>query len=118
MLRGGFFVQRLLSSLGVVFAFACCGASTRAQSNTPASPDQVVQLLKVLTEAPGPPGYEEPVRKIMAEQMRPLADKISYDGLGSVIAQRWEEEMADVLEYPNADPETGWPERLPEVWSL
>src|SRR5215470_7483098 len=88
MLRGGFFVQRLLSSLGVVFAFACCGASTRAQSNTPASPDQVVQLLKVLTEAPGPPGYEEPVRKIMAEQMRPLADKISYDGLGSVIAQQ------------------------------
>lgn len=37
---------------------------------------------------------------------------------GDPIAQRWEEELADVLEYPNADPETGWPERLPEVWSL
>jgi L-rhamnose mutarotase len=37
---------------------------------------------------------------------------------GDPIAQRWEEEMADVLEYPNADPATGWPERLPEVWSL
>ena len=27
-------------------------------------------------------------------------------------------EMGDLLEYPNADPETGWPERLVEVWSL
>ena len=37
---------------------------------------------------------------------------------GDPVAQRWEEEMGDVLEYPNADPETGWPERLAEVWSL
>ena len=37
---------------------------------------------------------------------------------GDPIAQRWEREMGDVLEYPNADPETGWPERLAEVWSL
>lgn len=35
-----------------------------------------------------PPGYEEPVRKIMTERMRPYADQISYDGLGSVIAQQ------------------------------
>ena len=34
------------------------------------------------------------------------------------VAQRWEEELGDVIEYPNADPETGWPERLEEVWSL
>ncbi len=50
--------------------------------------DRVVQLLKLLTEAPGPPGYEDPVRKLMTEQMRPFADKISYDGLGSVVAQQ------------------------------
>ena len=31
---------------------------------------------------------------------------------GDPVAQRWEAEMADVLEYPNADPQTGWPERL------
>jgi len=30
----------------------------------------------------GPSGFEEAVRKIMVERMRPLADKISYDGLG------------------------------------
>jgi putative aminopeptidase FrvX len=52
------------------------------------SQDRVVQLLKDLTDAPGPPGYEEPVRKLMVENMRPLADHVSYDGLGSVIAQQ------------------------------
>lgn len=50
--------------------------------------DPVVQLLKDLTQAPGPPGFEEPVRKLMVERMRPYADHISYDGLGSVIAQQ------------------------------
>lgn len=34
------------------------------------------------------------------------------------LARRWEAEFADVLEYPNADPETGWPEELIEVWAL
>ena len=48
--------------------------------------DSVVQLLERLTNAPGPSGYEEPVRKIMVELMQPLAERLSYDGLGSVIA--------------------------------
>src|SRR6185503_14642633 len=52
------------------------------------TPDRVKQLLKELTDAPGPPGYEDPVRKLMAEKMRPMADHVSYDGLGSVIAQQ------------------------------
>jgi putative aminopeptidase FrvX len=57
--------------------------AARAQSQ-----DRVVQLLKDLTDAPGPPGYEDPVRKIMADNMKPFADHVSYDGLGSVIAQQ------------------------------
>jgi len=74
--------------LFLLFVIHASGAL--AQSNTQQQPaqDRVVQLLKLLTEAPGPPGFEEPVRKIMAEQMKPFADKISYDGLGSVIAQQ------------------------------
>src|SRR6202171_535574 len=65
-------------------------AQGRAQSPPPQTQtaDRVVQLLKELTEAPGPPGYEEPVRKIMTDRMRAFTDKISYDGLGSVIAQQ------------------------------
>jgi len=64
-----------------------CAAPAQNAAQPPAQ-DRVVQLLKLLTEAPGPPGYEEPVRKIMAERMKPFADRISYDGLGSVIAQQ------------------------------
>jgi L-rhamnose mutarotase len=37
---------------------------------------------------------------------------------GDPVAQRWEEQFRGILEYPNADPDTGWPERLREVWSL
>src|SRR5215471_18692151 len=48
--------------------------------------DPVASLLERLTNAPGPSGYEEPVTKIMVQEMKPLVDKISYDGIGSVIA--------------------------------
>ena len=37
---------------------------------------------------------------------------------GDPVAQRWEEEIGDLIEYPDADPETGWPRRLDEVWAL
>jgi endoglucanase len=50
--------------------------------------DRVVDLMKQFTEAPGPPGAEGPVRKLFVEQVKAYADKISYDGLGSVIAQQ------------------------------
>ena len=48
--------------------------------------DSTTQLLKELSEASGPSGYEEPIRKIMVQRMTPLADHLSYDGLGSIIA--------------------------------
>lgn len=50
--------------------------------------DRTQQLLQTLSEAPGPSGFEEPVRKIMVDRMKPFADRISYDGMGSVIAQQ------------------------------
>jgi putative aminopeptidase FrvX len=52
----------------------------------PLQSDETVQLLQALADAPGPPGFEESVRKIMVERMKPLSDKLQYDGLGSVIA--------------------------------
>ena len=52
-----------------------------------AADDPTVSLLQRLSDAPGPPGFEEPVRKIMVQEMKPLADSIRYDGVGSVIAQ-------------------------------
>jgi putative aminopeptidase FrvX len=70
-------IVKVVLRLGIVLFTAASAA--RAQ-------DQTVQLLELLANAPGPPGFEEPVRKIMVERMTPLADKITYDGLGSVIA--------------------------------
>jgi endoglucanase len=57
-------------------------------SAQPPTQDRLVQLLKELTEAPGPPGYEEAVRKLFTDRIKPFADSVAYDGLGSVIAQQ------------------------------
>jgi L-rhamnose mutarotase len=37
---------------------------------------------------------------------------------GDPVAQRWEDEIGDLIEYPGGDPETGWPRVLEEVWAL
>jgi L-rhamnose mutarotase len=37
---------------------------------------------------------------------------------GDPIAQRWEAMFSDLIDYPDADPDTGWPSRMVEVWSL
>ena len=50
--------------------------------------DSTVSLLQQLADAPGPSGFEEPVRKIMVARLKPYSDSIRYDGLGSVIAQQ------------------------------
>jgi putative aminopeptidase FrvX len=49
--------------------------------------DRVETLLQSLADAPGPSGYEEEVRAIMVRELKPFATQMSYDGLGSVIAQ-------------------------------
>src|SRR5215468_2815732 len=86
LLPGDLSVKRLASAFCLL---AASSILSRAQSVNPApAQDRVVQLLKELTEAPGPPGFEEPVRKIMTERMRAFTDKISYDGLGSIVAQQ------------------------------
>jgi putative aminopeptidase FrvX len=69
---------RILTTL-VFFVFIALSASAQ---------DQLTQLMKQFTEAPGPPGAEGAVRKLFVENAKPFADKISFDGLGSVIAQQ------------------------------
>ncbi len=71
------------SSLLFLVLFSTAGF---AQSRPVVAGDETQQLLQALADAPGPSGFEEPVRKIMVERMKPLAEKLSYDGLGSVIA--------------------------------
>src|ERR1700736_2618955 len=80
-------MSRIFSCLALLYFALPAGAQTTRAPESPAA-DRVVQLLREITEVHGPPGYEEPVRKIMTDRMRPFADKITYDGLGSVIAQQ------------------------------
>ncbi len=47
--------------------------------------DATVDLLRKLADAPGPPGFEEPVRKILVDILRPYAASVRYDGMGSVL---------------------------------
>jgi putative aminopeptidase FrvX len=51
-----------------------------------AAQDRTIELLRQLADAPGPPGFEEPIRKVMVDQMKPLASSITFDGMGSIIA--------------------------------
>ena len=51
-----------------------------------AAQDRTIELLRQLADAPGPPGFEEPIRKVMVDQMRPYASSITFDGMGSIIA--------------------------------
>jgi endoglucanase len=51
-----------------------------------AAQDRTVDLLRLLTNTAGAPGFEEPIRKVMVDQMRPLASSLTFDGLGSIIA--------------------------------
>ena len=69
---------------GLTFVAA---APARAQQSSQKD-DRLLEEMKQLTEAPGPPGAEGPVRDFMTEYLKPYATKITYDGLGSVIAQQ------------------------------
>jgi putative aminopeptidase FrvX len=75
-------MRRLIPSLALVAMFAAPIQGAQA-----APGDGSEKLLAELADAPGPPGFEEAVRAIMVRELKPLAQKISYDGLGSVIAQ-------------------------------
>ena len=45
-----------------------------------------IELLSLICKAPGAPGYEGPVRKIIQEEVASLADEVSVDNMGNVMA--------------------------------
>lgn len=79
-----------MSRFHVLFLFVTCLLNIFAVPKVifAQESDRTVQLLRSLSEAPGPSGFEEPVRKIMVSEMKPFADRVDYDGLGSVIARQ------------------------------
>lgn len=46
------------------------------------------QLLKTLTEAFAPSGYEDAVREIILKEVKPLADEVRVDALGNLIVRK------------------------------
>ena len=48
--------------------------------------DRTVDLLRKITNAAGAPGFEEPIRKVMIDAMKPFASSRAFDGLGSILA--------------------------------
>jgi len=46
------------------------------------------KLLKQLTETFGPSGYEENIRKVIRAEVKPYADEIKVDALGSLIVRK------------------------------
>lgn len=50
--------------------------------------DATLKLIQELTEAPGPSGYEGPVREIVRRYVTPLADEVTTDNLGSLVATK------------------------------
>jgi tetrahedral aminopeptidase len=46
------------------------------------------QLLKTLTEAFAPSGYEDSVREIILKEVKPLADEVRVDALGNLIVRK------------------------------
>ncbi len=51
-----------------------------------AAQDRTVELLQKITDAAGAPGFEEPIRKVMVDAMRPYAATLTFDGMGSILA--------------------------------
>lgn len=68
-----------IAPLVVSLALASVAAPALAQ-------DRTIDLLRLLSNTAGPPGFEEPIRKVMVDQMRPLASSITFDGMGSILA--------------------------------
>ncbi|MEP7117550.1 MAG: M42 family peptidase, partial [Acidobacteriota bacterium] len=63
----------------IAAAIVVVGVPTGAQ-------DRTIDLLRLLSNTAGAPGFEEPIRKVMVEQMRPFASSITFDGMGSILA--------------------------------
>jgi endoglucanase len=65
----------------ILLILACSVAAAPAQAQ-----DRIISLLQQVTDAAGPPGFEEPIRKVMVEAMKPYTSSLTFDGLGSIIA--------------------------------
>ena len=70
----------------ITAAVALLAASYSAIVNAAPAQDRTIETLQKISDAAGPPGFEEPVRAVLVDMMKPLAQTLRYDGMGSIIA--------------------------------
>ncbi|MEZ5291257.1 MAG: M20/M25/M40 family metallo-hydrolase [Vicinamibacterales bacterium] len=78
--------RAFLAALSAGAAVTAAPPAAAAATQPAAAGDATVDLLRVLSEAPGPPGFEEDVRRIVVREYSALGATIEYDGLGGVLA--------------------------------
>ncbi|MBE3072690.1 MAG: M42 family metallopeptidase [Acidobacteria bacterium] len=80
---GRFVLSVCLATVAVTWSLDTRGQTVlQAQRQ---NPDRVLTLLKELVDAPGPSGFEDPVRAILVREFQATGLQTSTDGLGSVI---------------------------------
>ncbi|MEL7006906.1 MAG: M42 family peptidase, partial [Bacteroidota bacterium] len=47
-----------------------------------------LSLFKSICKAPGPPGFEHRIRRLIIDEVKPLVDHLEVDNMGNVIAIR------------------------------
>ncbi len=62
-----------------------------------------VQLLKRICETPGAPGFEQPIRELVVSEVRALADELSIDPMGNVVAVKKGRERKKVMVAAHMD---------------
>jgi endoglucanase len=70
-----------LRALLTLMLFSLAGLPAHAAERL----DATARLLAELSNAHGPSGFEGPVRAIVQREMKPLADRLETDGLGSLV---------------------------------
>ncbi|MGE0813199.1 MAG: M42 family metallopeptidase [Vicinamibacterales bacterium] len=78
--------RTFLAALGSSAVVTARPRARAAAAQPAAAGDAIVDLLRALSEAPGPPGFEEEVRRIVVNEYSALGAAIEYDGLGGVHA--------------------------------
>jgi len=84
--RRSFLATAGAAAVAVTSAAPAHAGQPAQAAGAPPALDDTARLLKALSEAPGPAGFEEEVRKIVVAEYTALGAKLEYDGLGSVIA--------------------------------
>ncbi len=78
--------MRTVSRVVVLVAGGMMALAAAGAAQAPPPLDATAQLLKALSEAPGPSAFEEDVRRIVVNEFTAVGAAIEYDGLGSVLA--------------------------------